>query len=49
MNNRGSNKNENKSKTYRTSPPRQSFALPRRYSFGMIICITTKSEEFVFG
>ena len=24
MNNRGSNKNETKSKTYRTSPPRQT-------------------------
>ena len=44
MNNRGSNKNETKSKTYRTSSPRQSFALPRRYSFSMINCLTTKSE-----
>ena len=44
MNNGGSNKNETKSKTYRTSP----FASPRRYSFSMIICLTTKSEEFVF-
>ena len=42
MNNRCSNKNETKSKC--TVP----FALPRRYSFSTINCITTKSEEFVF-
>ena len=48
MNNRGSNKNETKSKTYHTSPPWQSFALPRRYSFSIINCLTTKSDEFVF-
>ena len=41
MNNGGSNKNETKSKTYRTSPP-------QRYSFSMIIFLTTKSEEIVF-
>ena len=41
MNNRGSNKNKTKSKMYRTLPP-------RRYSFSMINCLTTKSEEIVF-
>ena len=48
MNNKGSNKNETKSTMYRTSPPRQSEALPRRYSFSIINCLTTKSDEFVF-
>ena len=42
MNNRRSNKNKTKSKTYHTSPPRQS------ESFSMINCLTTKSENFVF-
>ena len=48
MNNRGSNKNKTKSKTYRTSPPRRNFASPRQYLFSMINCLTTKSEEIVF-
>ena len=42
MNNRGSNKNKTKSKMHRTSPP-------QRYSFSMINCLTTKSEEIVFN
>ena len=40
MINEDSNKNESKEKMYCTSPP-------RRYLFSTIICLTTKSREFV--
>ena len=48
MINGGSNKNETKSKMYRTLPSRRREASPWRYSISMINCLTTKSEEFVF-